>query len=135
LLLRKNLKKEKAKIIKLKTKWIFPYKDHPSDKLKIRFMLDEKIKGAKIIALEARIEPGKIHQLHIHNDEYVIVYSIKGRCSVTIGNKTKTVLPYSLIYIPPKVPHRFENNSSKLWQGVAFAIGNKSKIKNIWLDK
>ena len=31
-----------------------PYLDHPSDKLKIRVMLDEKIKGNRIIGLEAR---------------------------------------------------------------------------------
>ena len=128
------MKVEKSKIVKAKTKWIRPYRDHPSDKLKIRLMLDEKIKGNKIIGLEALIEPGEIHQLHLHENEYVIVYTISGKCNVTIGNKTKTVSPNTMIFIPPKVPHSFENNTFKVWKAIAFAIGNSSKIKNVWMD-
>ena len=124
-----------GKIVKAKSKWIHPYLDHPSDKLKIRVMLDEKIKGDRIIGLEARIEPGKVHQLHIHDNEYVLVYTIKGKCRVTIGKKTKIISPKTMIFIPPKVPHRFENHTTKLWEAIAFGIGSKSKIKNIWLDE
>ena len=129
------MKSKKSKIVKLKSKWISPHEnDHPSDKLKIRLMLDEKIKGNRIIGLEARIEPGDIHQLHVHDSEYVLVYTINGKCNVTIGKKTKTVFPHTMIFIPPKVPHRFENKTSKRWEAIAFAIGNKSKIKNVWMD-
>ena len=128
------MKVKKSKIIKAKTKWIYPYKNHPSDKLKIRLMLDEKIKGNRIIGLEAQIEPGDVHQLHVHEKEFVIVYTISGKCKVTIDNKTRTVSPYTMIFIPPKIPHRFENNSSKLWKAIAFAIGNSSKIKSVWMD-
>lgn len=97
-------------------------------------MLDEKIKGHRIIGLEARIDPGKVHQLHIHKNEYVIVYTLAGKCKVTIGAKTKTVYPKTMIFIPPKVPHRFENVTSKRWEGIAFAVGSGSKIKNIWME-
>ena len=72
---------------KTSSKWVHPYPDHPSDELKIKFLLDEKIKGDRIIGLEAKIEPGKIHQLHMHENEYVLVYTIQGRCKVTIGKK------------------------------------------------
>ena len=124
-----------GKTFRSKSKWIYPYPDHPSDKLKIRLLLDEKIKGNRIIGLEAKIEPNKTHQLHIHENEYVIVYTIEGRCKVTIGNKTRIVLPKTMIYLPPKVPHKFENHTRKNWQGIAFAVGTKSKIKNVWLDE
>lgn len=128
------LKEKDAKLIKAKSKWVFPSIDHPTDQLKIRLMLDEKIKGKRIIGLEARIDPGKVHQLHIHENEYVIVYSIEGKCKVTVGSKTKIVHPKTMIFIPPKVPHRFENAFSKKWEGIAFAIGSGSKIKNTWLE-
>ena len=127
--------RKSGKILKSKSKWIKPYPDHPSDELKIRQLLNEKIRGDKIIGLEAKIEPGKIHQLHIHENEYVIVYSIEGRCKVTVGEKTQVILPKTMIFLPPKVPHRFENHTKKRWEGIAFSIGSRSKIKNKWMDE
>ena len=129
------MKKQQAKLFRSKSKWAHPYNDHPSDRLKIRLILDEKIKGSRIIGLEARIEPGDIHQMHIHENEYVLVYSLEGKCKVTIGKKTQIITPHTMIFIPPKVQHRFENKYSKRWEGIAFAIGDKTEIKNIWLDE
>ena len=130
-----NSRSKKGKIIKSKSRWQNPYKDNPLDKLKIRLLLDEQITGNRIIGLETKILPGDVHRLHIHLNEFVLVYSIKGRCKVTIGNTTKTISPKTMIFIPPKVPHRFENKYTKPWEGIAFAIGTKSKIKNIWLKE
>jgi len=127
--------KQLGKIAKTSSKWIKPYLDHPSDELKIRLLLDEKIKGDRIIGLEAKIDPGKVHQLHIHENEYVIVYTIEGKCKVTIGKKTQIILPKTMLFLPPKIPHRFENHTKKKCKGIAFAIGTKSKIKNIWLEE
>jgi quercetin dioxygenase-like cupin family protein len=124
-----------GKFAKPKSKWIFPYKkEHPTDQLKIKLLLDEKIKGNRIVGLEAKIEPGRVHQLHIHNDEYVLVYSLKGKCHVTIGKTTKTITPKTMMFIPPKVPHRFYNKFSTPWEGIAFAIGTNKKINNIWME-
>lgn len=124
-----------GKIAKPKSKWIFPYKkEHPTDQLKIKLLLDEKIKGSRIVGLQAKIEPGKIHQMHIHKNEYVLVYSLKGKCLVTVGDKTKVVLPNTMMFIPPKVPHRFYNKFSVPWQGIAFAIGTNKEINNIWME-
>lgn len=67
--------RKSGKISKSKSKWIKPCPDHPSDELKIRLLLNEKIKGDKIIGLEAKIEPGKIHQLHIHENEYASLFN------------------------------------------------------------
>lgn len=125
----------KGKIIKSKSRWIYPAEDHPTDRLKIRLLLDEKIKGKRLVALEAKIDPGKVHRLHVHQDEYVIVYSIKGHCLATIGKSSSIIKPNTIIFIPPNVPHRFENNTKKVWKAVAFVIGSKSKIKNIWMEK
>ena len=130
----KKKNQQHGKIVKLRTKWINPYHDHPTDNLKIRKILDEKINRQRIIGLEARIEPGDVHQLHLHRHEYVIVYTICGKCKVTIGNKTKTILPNTLIFIPPTVSHRFENKFSKRWEAIAFSLGIRSKIQNVWLD-
>jgi len=130
-----NNRSKKGKIIKSKSKWQNPYTDNPLDKLKIKLLLDEPIKGNRIIGLETKILPGDVHRLHIHNNEFVIVYSIKGNCKVTIGKITKIISPKTMIFIPPKVPHRFENKSTKPWESIAFAIGNKTKIKNIWLKE
>lgn len=124
-----------GKIFKPKSRWMFPYKnEHPTDQLKIKFLFNEKIKGDRIVGLKARIESGKIHQLHIHENEYVLVYSLNGRCLVTIGKTTKTILPRTMMFIPPKVPHRFYNKFSVPWEGIAFAIGTRSKINNVWLE-
>jgi quercetin dioxygenase-like cupin family protein len=124
-----------GKFAKSKSKWIFPYKkEHPTDQLKIKLLLDEKIKGNRIVSLEARIEPGHIHQMHIHNNEYVLVYSLKGKCLVTIGKTTKTISPNVMMFIPPKIPHRFHNKFSTPWEGIAFAIGTSKKINNIWME-
>ncbi len=128
------ISKRNGLFVKSKTKWIHPYKDHPTDKLKIKLILNEKIKGNRIVGLEGRIEPRDTHQLHIHKNEYVLVYSIKGKCVVTVGTKTKTVLPNTMIFIPPKVLHRFYNKSSSPWECIAFAIGTKDKIDNIWME-
>jgi quercetin dioxygenase-like cupin family protein len=126
---------QKSKIAKSKSKWVFPYKkEHPTDQLKIKLLLDEKIKGNRIVGLKARIESGKIHQLHIHSNEYVLVYSLKGKCLVTIGRKTKVIAPNIMMFIPPKVPHRFYNKFSTPWEGIAFAIGTSKKINNIWME-
>jgi quercetin dioxygenase-like cupin family protein len=124
-----------GKFAKSKSKWIFPYKkEHPTDQLKIKLLLDEKIKGNRIVGLEARIEPGHIHQMHIHNNEYVLVYSLKGKCLVTIGKTTKTISPNVMMFIPPKIPHRFHNKFSTPWEGIAFAIGTSKKINNIRME-
>jgi len=131
----KKKNQQSGKIIKLRTKWINPYQDHPADNLKIRKILDEKIDKQRIIGLEARIEPGDVHQLHLHLNDYVLVYTTSGKCKVTIGTRTKTILPNTMIFIPPKVPHRFENKFSKRWEAIAFSLGTDSKIKNIWLEK
>jgi len=128
------ISKRAGLFVKSKTKWVHPYKDHPTDRLKIKLILDEKIKGNRIVGLEARIEPGDVHQLHIHENEYVLVYSLRGKCVVTVGRKTRTVLPNTMIFIPPNVPHRFYNKFSSPWEGIAFAIGTKSEIKNIWME-
>ncbi|MFM8659388.1 MAG: cupin domain-containing protein [Candidatus Nitrosotenuis sp.] len=124
-----------GKIAKAKSKWVFPYKkEHPTDQLKIKLLLDEKIKGNRIVGLEAKIESGKVHQLHIHENEYVLVYSLKGKCVVTIGDKTRTIPPGIMMFIPPKIPHRFYNKFSVPWEGIAFAIGTNKKINNIWME-
>jgi len=124
-----------GKFTKSKSKWVFPYKkEHPIDQLKIKLLLDEKIKGSRIVGLEARIEPDRVHQMHIHKNEYVLVYSLKGECLVTIGKTTKTISPNKMMFIPPKVPHRFYNKFSVPWEGIAFAIGTNKKINNIWME-
>jgi quercetin dioxygenase-like cupin family protein len=72
--------------------------------------------------------------MHTHENEYVLVYSLSGKCQVTVGAKTETVFPHTMIFIPPKVPHRFYNKFSSVWEGIAFAVGTKSKISNTWME-
>lgn len=127
--------RKSGKIVKPKSNWIRPYKkEHPADQLKIKLLFNEKIKGDRIVGLMARIEAGDTHQLHIHDNEYVLVYSLKGKCLVTIGKKTKIISPHTMMFIPPKVPHRFYNKFCTPWEGIAFAIGTRTKINNIWLE-
>ncbi len=124
-----------GKFVKPKSRWIRPYKkEHPTDQLKIKLLLNEKIEGERIVGLKARIEVGNTHQLHTHENEYVLVYSLRGKCLVTVGKTTKIISPDTMIFIPPKVPHRFYNKFSMPWEGIAFAIGTKSKINNIWME-
>jgi quercetin dioxygenase-like cupin family protein len=131
----KLISKKVGKFVKAKSDWVHPYKkEHPTDKLKVKLVLNEPIKGNRIVGLKARIEAGHVHQLHIHENEYVVVYSLKGKCLVTVGSVKKTVLPNTMIFIPPKVPHRFYNKFSLPWEGLAFAIGTKNKIRNVWLE-
>src|SRR5574338_1693068 len=121
-----------GKILRPKSRWVRPYKkEHPTDKLKIKLLFNEKIRGDRIVGLKARIEAGDVHQLHIHKNEYVLVYSLSGKCLVTIGAVTKIISTDTMMFIPPKVPHRFYNKFSVPWEGIAFAIGSGSKIDNI----
>ena len=83
------MSERKWKIVTRRKRWIQPNKDHTSDQLKIRLLLEEKIIGNRIICLEVRIEPGEIHQLHLHQSEFVIVYSTKGTCRVIVGTSRK----------------------------------------------
>ncbi len=127
--------KKSGKFSRPRSRWVYPYKkEHPTDKLKVKLLLNEKIKGNRIVGLKARIDAGKTHQLHTHDNEYVLVYSFSGRCRVTVGSKTKTILPHTMIFIPPKVPHRFYNKFSLPWEGIAFALGTRSKIHNVWME-
>jgi quercetin dioxygenase-like cupin family protein len=127
--------KKSGKFLKPKSAWVYPYKkEHPSDKIKIKLILNEKIKGDRIVGLKARIEAGQVHQLHTHENEYVLVYSLSGKCQVTVGTRVRVVSPHTVIFIPPKIPHRFHNKFSSAWEGIAFAIGTKSKINNIWME-
>lgn len=129
------ISKKRGKFVSPKSKWIQPYKkEHPTDKLNVKLMLNEKIKGDRIVGLKALIKAGQVHQLHTHDSEYVIVYSLSGKCSVTVGRTTKIILPHTMVFIPPRVPHRFYNKFSRPWEGVAFAVGTKSKINNVWME-
>jgi quercetin dioxygenase-like cupin family protein len=131
----KMVSKRSGKFVKPNSKWSHPYKkEHPTDKLKIKPMLNEKIKGDRIVGLKARIESGQVHQLHTHQNEYVLVYSLSGKCIVRVGAKTRVISPHTMVFIPPKVPHRFHNKFSSAWEGIAFAIGTRSKIKNVWME-
>jgi quercetin dioxygenase-like cupin family protein len=123
------------KICQTKIKMDFSIQKRTSNRpAENQLLLDEKIKGDRIVGLEAKIEPGRVHQLHIHKNEYVLVYSLKGKCLVTIGKTTKTILPHTMMFIPPRVPHRFYNKFSAPWEGIAFAIGTNKKINNIWME-
>ena len=93
-----------------------------------------KNQGKRIVGLKARIEAGNIHRLHTHQNEYVLVYSLKGKCLVTVGKTAKIISPDTMIFIPPKVPHRFYNKFSIPWEEIALAIGTESKINNIWME-
>lgn len=125
-----------GKFTRSRSRWQYPYKnEHPTDKLKIKMLLNEKIKGNRIVGLEARIEAGQVHKMHTHKNEFVIVYCLDGKCLVTVGSTTRTVHPRTLIFIPPRVPHRFYNKFSDPWKGIAFAIGINAKIKNDWLEE
>lgn len=127
--------KKSGKIVRPKSRWIHPYKkEHPTDQLKIKLLLNEKISGSRIVGLKAKIESGNTHQLHIHENEYVLVYSLKGKCLVMIGDIRRIILPDTMIFIPPRVPHRFYNKYSMPWEGIAFAIGTRSKINNVWME-
>ena len=124
-----------GKFVRAKSKWVHPYKkEHPADKLKIKSIISERITGSRIVGLEAKIEAGQVHQMHTHRNEYVIVYCVKGKCVVTVGRTSKVATPKTLIFIPPRVPHRFHNKFPKPWYGIAFAIGTNSKIRNEWLE-
>ena len=108
-LLKEKFVKKTGKIVKSKGRWINLYYDHSSDKLKIRLLLDEKIKGKRIVGLEAKIKADDTHQLHLHEEEYVFVYTLFEKCKVTVGDEIKMVTPRTMIFIPPKITHRFEN--------------------------
>lgn len=126
--------KRGAGIRRAGSRWVRPYPEHPRDQLRIRMLFDEKISGSRMIALEARIRPGEVHRLHYHEDGYAVVYSLKGRCRVTVGGDVQDVGPRTVVYIQPGIPHRFENRSGRDWEGVAFAVGSGRGISSVWME-
>ncbi|MFQ5941438.1 MAG: cupin domain-containing protein [Nitrososphaerales archaeon] len=117
--------------------WVRAYeKSKPDDMLEIKKLLEQKESSYRLLVIGAKLNPGDVHQPHYHNNEAVIVYGLTGQAVATIDGRDVVVSPNTLVYIPPKSVHRFANNSNKVWECIALAIGQKdSAIENVWINQ
>jgi len=81
----------------------------------LRF-LKERTMSAGLYALKAgESDPQRPHE----QDEVYLVVS--GRASITVGDETTMVARGSVVYVPPRTPHRFHHISEDLRVLVVFS--------------
>jgi hypothetical protein len=68
-----------GKIIKTKSGWIFPYKkEHPTDQLKIKLLLNEKIKGERMWALKQELRQAVfINYTYIKTNTFWFIHCVE----------------------------------------------------------
>jgi len=57
------------------------------------------------------LQPGEIHLSHHHIRESEFYFVVEGSPTVTVGDKTETMSPGGVAYIPAGVSHSIENRS------------------------
>jgi quercetin dioxygenase-like cupin family protein len=79
----------------------------------VRVLFDQDIGGTKNFAVWLTgFEPGQALPLHKHSSEELL-FILSGKGVETVGEETREVDPYTAIYIPPGVEHRFINTGDE----------------------
>ena len=81
-------------------------------KFAMRWLVDEQNMGAKFGAVGyATFPPHGQHMLHVHDDAEEVAIYLKGRGLRTVGDEQYEVVPGTVAYVPPGVPHGLQNLS------------------------
>lgn len=77
--------------------------------------------SSKHMRIHVGIFPGKQSgSKHVHENSEEVVFVIKGKGEVIINDKSYTIMPGSLVYTPPGVPHQYKNTGEE--ELILFAV-------------
>jgi quercetin dioxygenase-like cupin family protein len=68
----------------------------------------EETAGA-LTVFESEIAPGDGPPLHVHATEAEVLYVLEGQMRFQVGDNVHPAPPGALMYVPPGVPHCFQN--------------------------
>ncbi len=78
----------------------------------VRFLITEKNFGSRHAVLgRTFFVPGASHDPHKHRHAEELMYMVRGRGEVVVGNKKAMLGPEEFCYVPPDTVHRFTNTS------------------------
>ena len=77
--------------------------------LDMRVLLSTEATGSVTSVLIACHKPGEGPPDHVHFSQEEMFFIVEGTYELTVGSKTSTVGPGTLVFIPRNVVHRFKN--------------------------
>jgi quercetin dioxygenase-like cupin family protein len=77
--------------------------------LDMNILLTTEATGGTISVLMAWHKPGEGPPDHFHSSQEEIFFVVEGTYELTIGERTSTVGPGTIVFIPRNVVHRFKN--------------------------
>ena len=77
--------------------------------LDMRVLLSTEATGGVTSVLIACHKPGEGPPDHVHFSQEEMFFIVEGTYELTVGSKTSTVGPGTLVFIPRNVVHRFKN--------------------------
>ena len=95
--------------------------------------LTKKAKNIQAI-YDTSLEPGQFIELHFHPDLEEIYYILSGYGMMTIGDETKEIERYDVVYIPKAAPHTLNNTGNVPLRFVTLSVkvkGDKETIPYI----
>jgi len=84
----------------------------------------ESMKGLTNFA-RLTIDPGKINNMHTHEDIEQVYMVLKGGGTVQVGEERKEVRAGNVVFLPTDVPHGFFNTTNK--QAIVMLVGTGVK--------
>ncbi|MCX9084432.1 MAG: cupin domain-containing protein [Candidatus Methanoperedens sp.] len=91
--------------------------------------LAEEAKNITAI-FDTSLEPGQVIPLHFHDDIEELYYILSGYGMMTIGDETKEIERYDVIYIPKTFPHTLNNSGNVPLRFVTLSVKVKGDERN-----
>lgn len=70
------------------------------------------------------IKPGGTNKRHVHEDQEQVYFVLEGEGIVEVGEERSKVKAWDVIYLPPKIPHAFYNDT----EAPCLVMGISAKI-------
>ena len=80
---------------------------------------------------DTSLEPGQVIPSHFHHDIEEIYYILSGYGMMTIGDETKEIERYDVIYIPKTSMHTLNNTGNVPLRFVTLSVKVKGDKENI----
>jgi len=69
---------------------------------------------------QTRVDPGVTLPPHSHPDQEQVYFILRGSGTVIVGGERRSVRPGDAVYLPPMVPHGFQNDGDEPCVWIAF---------------
>ena len=77
--------------------------------LDMKVLLTTEATGGAISVIQGWHKPGEGPPDHVHFNQEEVFFILEGTYELTVGDKTSTVGPGTIVFIPRNVVHRFKN--------------------------